>query len=65
MRCLAMRHTSAEFKASIIAKLLPPQKRPVPALGRATPIPRDTLYGWRRGGRLKPAGHPAARGGNA
>ena len=37
-----MRHTSAEFKASIIAKLLPPQKRPVPALGRATPIPRDT-----------------------
>ena len=51
MRCLAMRHTSAEFKASIIAKLLPPQKRPVPALGRATPIPRDTRYS----GRLRPS----------
>ena len=47
MRRLAMRHYSAEFKASIIAKMLPPQNRPVPELARATQIPRDTLYSWR------------------
>jgi transposase-like protein len=47
MSRLAMRHSSAEFKASSIAKMLPPHKRPVPDLARATPIPRDTLYRWR------------------
>lgn len=41
-----MRHYSAEFQASIIAKMLPPQNRPVPELARATQIPRDTLYSW-------------------
>ena len=42
-----MRHYSAEFKASIIAKMLPPHNQPIPDLVRETQIPRDTLYSWR------------------
>ena len=42
-----MRQYSAEFKASLIAKMLPPHHRPVPDLARATQLPRDTLYSWR------------------
>ena len=42
-----MRSYSAEFKASLIAKMLPPHHRPVPDLARETQIPRDTLYRWR------------------
>jgi transposase-like protein len=36
-----------EFKASIIAKMLPPNNVPVPHLVRETSIPKDTLYAWR------------------
>ena len=36
-----------EFKASIIAKMLPPNNMPVPQLARETGIPKDTLYTWR------------------
>jgi transposase len=36
-----------EFKASIIAKMLPPNNVPVPQLARETGIPKDTLYMWR------------------
>ncbi len=36
-----------EFKASIIAKMLPPNNVPVPQLVRETGIPKDTLYSWR------------------
>ena len=36
-----------ELKASIIAKMLPPNNVPVPQLVRETGIPRDTLYTWR------------------
>ena len=36
-----------EFKASIIAKMLPPNNVPVPQLVRETGIPKDTLYTWR------------------
>jgi transposase-like protein len=38
---------SEEFKASIIAKLLPPNSVSVPDLVKETGIPRDTLYAWR------------------
>ena len=37
-----------ELKASIIAKMLPPNNVPVPQLVRETGIPKDTLYTWRR-----------------
>ncbi len=36
-----------EFKASIIAKMLPPNDVPIPQLARETGIPKDTLYTWR------------------
>ena len=42
-----MRAYSAEFKASLIAKMLPPNNRSIPDLVRETQIPRDTLYHWR------------------
>ena len=38
---------SEEFKASIIAKLLPPNNASVPDLVKETGIPKDTLYTWR------------------
>ncbi len=38
---------SAEFKASIIAKMLPPNNATVPDLADETQIPKDTLYCWR------------------
>ena len=38
---------SEEFKASIIAKLLPPHNISVPDLVKETGIPKDTLYTWR------------------
>ncbi len=42
-----MSQYSEEFKASIIAKMLPPNNVPVPQLVRETGIPKDTLYTWR------------------
>jgi transposase len=33
---------STEFKASIIARMLPPRNRSVPDLARETGIPKDT-----------------------
>jgi len=38
---------SEEFKASIIAKLLPPNNASVPDVVKETGIPKDTLYTWR------------------
>lgn len=38
---------SAELKASIIARMLPPNNRSVPQLAEETGIPKDTLYCWR------------------
>ena len=38
---------SAEFKASIIAKMLPPNNANVPDLADKTQNPKDTLYCWR------------------
>ena len=42
-----MRTYSAEFKASIIEKLLPPQHVEVVQLAQESGIPKDTLYSWR------------------
>ncbi len=42
-----MTQYSEEFKASIIAKMLPPNNVSVPELARETGIPKDTLYCWR------------------
>jgi transposase-like protein len=36
-----------EFKAKIIAQMLPPHNRHIPELARETGIPQDTLYTWR------------------
>ena len=38
---------SEEFKASIIAKLLPPHNASIPDVVKETGIPKDTLYTWR------------------
>jgi len=38
---------SPEFKANIIAKMLPPNNVSVPDLAGETQIPKDTLYCWR------------------
>jgi len=42
-----MTQYSEEFKAGLIAKMLPPNNVGVPELSRETGIPQDTLYGWR------------------
>jgi transposase len=42
-----MRHYSKEFKASIIAKMLPPNNVSVGELAREIGVPKDTLYTWR------------------
>jgi len=42
-----MTHYPPEFKASTIAKMLPPQSRSVRELAKETGIPKDTLYSWR------------------
>ena len=42
-----MRTYSAEFKASIIEKLLPPHNADVAQLSQEMGIPKDTLYSWR------------------
>jgi transposase len=52
-----MTRYSPEFKAGLIAEMLPPQSRAVPALAQETGIPKDTLYSWRT---LAKAAGPAA-----
>lgn len=37
-----------ELKASIIARMLPPNNASVPEIAREAKIPKDTLYTWRR-----------------
>ena len=36
-----------DFKAALIARLLPPNNASVPALAKETGVPKDTLYAWR------------------
>jgi len=45
-----------EFKAKIIAQMLPPHNRRIPELARESGIPQDTLYTWRGKHRAKPEG---------
>lgn len=47
---------SEEFKASIIAKLLPPNNARVSDVAKETGIPKDTLYTWRTKSRHAPHG---------
>lgn len=47
---------SPEFKASIIAKMLPPNNVPIPQLMAETTIPKDTLYAWRAKARQEALG---------
>jgi transposase-like protein len=57
---------SPEFKASLIARMLPPNNVPVPELVRETNIPKDTLYAWRAKARqdaLGAAAEPSPAGG--
>ena len=49
-----MTQYSEELKASIIAKMLPPNNVPVPQLASDTGIPKDTLYTWRSKHRKAP-----------
>ena len=42
-----MKTYSADYKASMIEKLLPPHNADVVELARETGIPKDTLYSWR------------------
>ncbi|KAA6184245.1 transposase [Thiohalocapsa marina] len=49
---------SPEFKADLIAKMLPPQSRPVLELARESGVPKDTLYCWR--GKALAGGSPPA-----
>jgi len=51
---------SAEFKASIIAKMLPPNNANVPDLADETQIPKDTLYCWRSKARKDAGGAAVA-----
>ena len=48
-----------EFKAKIIAQMLPPNNRRIPELARETGVPQDTLYDWRVKHRLKAEGSVA------
>jgi len=50
---------AAEFKSSIIAKLLPPHNVSVPDMVKETGVPKDTLYCW-RGQYSKAQGEPVA-----
>ena len=43
-----MNQCSEELKASLVARMLPPNNVSVSALVRETGIPKDTLYTWRR-----------------
>jgi transposase len=42
-----MTHYSEEFRASIAARLLPPNNARVADIVRETGVPKDTLYEWR------------------
>ena len=41
------RKYAAEFKESIIVRMLPPRSESVPSISKETGIPVDTLYTWR------------------
>lgn len=54
----SMKYYPDELKASVIARMLPPNNAYIPELSKETGIPKDTLYMWRlkaRGKRLHPS----------
>lgn len=51
-----------EFKAKIIAQMLPPHNRHIPELARESGIPQDTLYTWRVKHRPQAEGAKAVAG---
>ncbi len=53
-----MTHYAEELKASLIARMLPPQNASVPALAKETGIPKDTLYCWRLKARGRSGAEP-------
>jgi len=48
-----------EFKAALIARLLPPTNASIPDLAEETGVPQGTLYAWRIKNRGKSAASPA------
>ncbi len=42
-----MTHYSEEFRASVAAKLLPPNNARIAYIVKGTGVPKDTLYDWR------------------
>ena len=54
-----MTNYSEEFKASTIAKLLPPNNASVAEVSKETGIPKDTLYCWRLKSRNTQSGTPS------
>lgn len=58
-----MRTYSEEFKAQIVAQILPPHNRGIPELVKETGIPKDTLYTWRSKHRgMQEAATPQGKG---
>lgn len=53
---------SKEFKASIIARLLPPNNASVAEVSKETGIPKDTLYTWRLQYRTAHGNEPSQAG---
>ena len=45
---MEMKHYSEERKASVLRKMLPPDKVSVAELAKQEGITRTTLYGWRK-----------------
>jgi len=60
-----MKKYPQEFKASIIAKMLPPNNMSIPELARETGVPKDTLYCWRLKHRKSQGEAPVATIGSA
>ena len=61
---IIMRNYPDEFKASVIARLLPPNNASVVELSLHTGIPKDTLYTWRLKYRRRNEQAKAGRAGN-
>ena len=55
-----MTHYSEEFRASIAARLLPPNNARVADIVKETGVPKDTLYEWRTKYRNKQGALPSS-----
>jgi len=55
-----MTHYSEEFRASIAARLLPPNNVSIADIMKETGVPKDTLYDWRAKYRNKQGASPKA-----